>query len=136
MPGMINHETLSTGRIIKAPVNYGYSIGWNESMQKSAVATTDSLLASTVPAGWIYIVEVGSFLNIARAHRIAVNILTGAVFECNLTDGTRVAAIWANIPIGGGVTLYAGEHIEAVFIGCVAGDDLRFAVHGRKIKLT
>lgn len=135
MPGVINHETLDSGRVIKAPVNYGYSEIVDYEYTLVAAAGTNTINGQVVPIDYMWIIEALSLTNSARVINMIVYIREGAINHTLILDTMVPAAGRWSILCPTQITLRAGQFLVAQFYVCILNDPLFFRFHGRKVKL-
>jgi len=132
---ILEHQTLNTGRIVKAPVNRGFSKILDLFYTKAAAAGSDVLTTIVVPVGYFWVVEALSFINVNRATIAYVYVRNpaGANRVC-LIHTTTVINTWTCHQ--NQLTISEDENLQVTFVTTVLNDDIRFAVYGRQVKIT
>lgn len=126
----LEHQTLDGGRVIKAPINRGYSKILNLRYTMVAAAGLNSLLSIVVPPNYLWIVENVSVMNGAKAVVTTCYHTLGAV----IMFGTPALNSWMIALLS--LTMAPGEQLETDWVGCTAGDGLFMWIHGRVVKLS
>lgn len=119
----------------KLQLLWGYTDRWAERVSTTAaVAGQNELLSAAVPAGYVYVVQAVSLVNLNNAVTSAViSITTGSAYPV-LTEAAPVAAgiftKWT-----GAATLAAGDKVYSRLQGCTLDDDLYLDILGYKMKI-
>lgn len=117
----------------RLPLVWGFSEGYIERvMDDGASAGTNALVGETVPAGEVWVVKAaGAFDVTSIVTKIRFRIYDGSIYLYLLDSYVALANEVVSLPAE--VVLAAGWRLEAVFYGCVAGDDLYFDITGYKM---
>jgi len=126
----LEHQTLNSGRIVKAPVNRGFSKILDLDYTKVAAAGTNTLVSIAVPVGYFWVIENVAMQNTLHAVISMILIQPSAV----LTYGTPALMAWLFQNLQ--VTMSEGQFLTAWWYACTANDVLNFRVHGRQVKIT
>jgi len=131
----IIYETLDSGRVVKAPVNRGFSKILDLLYTKAAAAGSDVLTTIAVPVGYFWVVEALSFINVNRATISYVYVRNpAAANRVCLIQTTTVINTWTCHQ--NQLTISEGEDLQVTFVTTVLNDDIRFAVYGRQVKIS
>ena len=129
----LEHQTLNSGRIVKSPVNRGYSEILNLRYTMNAAAGNNFLDSVIVPVDYIWIVENFSIQNAGHMVRSLVTSFIAAVDYAQIIDQLPVNLYWINLQTN--MTFRNPEFLRAYWVGCTAGDVLGFRIHGRIVRV-
>lgn len=108
----------------KLPFLWGYSRRWLEKIvNDDAVAGTNTLTTTAVPAGSVYVLQCASGKNKTNAPTLAKIYLAGdATYPTMAIDASPAAGV--EIIWTGEIVLQAGDTAKVEFAGCILNDDL------------
>lgn len=117
----------------KLAMLFGYTSRWAERVtdQASGVETID-VTTTVVPAGYIYVLQACSAINVGSAcASVLMRVLGGGAYCGILYQGTPIIAApdcWS-----GEIVLAAGDSVTARFVTCADGDNCYLDVRGYKM---
>ena len=115
---------------------FGYYDTYDEVLSNTAATVgTNYLTSSAVPAGQIYVVRAMLAKNTVTANtRTELQKYAGAVEY--IVKQQLSPAIGFGVEFSGWITLKPTQQVRAMFVGCVAGDDIYLHITGYKMQIT